>query len=82
MVYPSKSKAVCALLELDTLGGAMGRGGAVNKLVDYVDECYGRKQMEMGKMGCHMGKWVVTVGIGEFISCGFTKKVTSRESFQ
>lgn len=29
-----------------------------------------------------MGKWVVAVGVGEFISCGFTKKVMSRESFQ
>lgn len=33
----------------------MGRDGAVNKLIDYVGECYGRKQMEMGKTGCHDG---------------------------
>lgn len=80
---PQRAKqSLCPPRTWYSSGGAMGRDGAVNKLIDYVGECYGRKQMEMGKTGCRMGKWVVTVGIGEFISCGFTKKVTSRESFQ
>ena len=33
-----------------------------------------------GRQVAMMGKWVVAVGVGEFISCGFMKKVTSSHS--
>lgn len=52
---PQRAKQSLCPPRLDTL--VVGPWGEMeqNKLIDYVGECYGRKQMEMGKTGCHDG---------------------------